>query len=74
MESIRMRDSSLRKRERALDPSNRLHRVTRIWTVAVIRCVECEESWEQPMYADDGTTWVCPHCLHGARAPWRTGR
>lgn len=45
-----------------------VHKVTRMWTVAAIRCAECTLAWEQPMYADDGSTWVCPHCLCAAPA------
>lgn len=43
------------------------HRVTNTWTTAAMQCVSCGESWEQPSF-EEGATWVCPHCLHAAKA------
>lgn len=52
-----------------------LHKITRIWSVAAMRCCECGVAWEQPMYAEiAGETWVCPHCLRAAKAERAGGR
>lgn len=44
------------------------HFVVTSYVCGVIRCAGCGESWEQPYYA--ANEWfVCPHCLHSAKAP-----